>query len=94
MKRFKNSLIAAVMGVVMGMTLIGSTVAYADEPCNHTYGIRETRNCYYSSTVGSHNYNGNICYIIIYYYHNHVFCNYCGEQINTYDSTETVHTLH
>ena len=94
MKRFRKSVIAAMMGIIMGVTLIGSTVAYADEPCNHTYGYHETRNCYNSSTVGSHNYYGNICYIIMYYYHNYRICDRCREVIYTYDSTETVHTLH
>lgn len=96
MRKIKKSLVATVMGIIMGVTLLGSTVANADEPCNHSYGVHPGIVYYYSSTVGSHPYNGATCYIIEYLYHDCARCNRCDAVIQTYQTggSETRHTLH
>ena len=91
MGKFKRSLVASVMGVIMGITLIGSSVAFADPPCSHSYGVHLEQVCYHSSTVGSHLLSdGRTCFLFEKLYHNYGCCNRCGFRMYTYDDTTVV----
>ena len=92
MKKFKKSFVATVMGIIMGVTLIGSTVSNAEEPCNHSYNVHLERYCYSTTNLGTHYHSGHTCVMTEYHYHNYGCCNRCGFILYTYDdTTEVVH---
>lgn len=93
--KLNKRIIGAISGVLLGIAIVGSTMAFAASPCNHSYGLHTSSVCYHSATVGSHVLSdGRTCNIIEYLYHNYGDCNRCGAHITVYgDTVETRHSI-